>query len=544
LTPLTDLFPSEHLLSRYLNQEKEIIDLYPGHFQSEKDWESVIQKRLAFPTETRKALHSAMVRQNSGISAKTDYNLEQLAESNTVVIVTGQQAGFFGGPLYTLVKTLSAIKWAEELAIRHPDTNFVPVFWLEVEDHDFREIAVYQQPEKPALLFQESENEAYFQISARKIPASFTEFLDQVNSQLPETDFKADMVEKLKTSYKPGDSYATAFLALIRDWFADYGLLVLNPSDPEIKKLALPLFTKELTSQLAGKSVSVQTRSMVERSIPVQLTPRTVNLFMIRNGKRLGLELVPDRKLKLAGTDETYTIEQVISLINENPGSVSPNVVTRPLFQDTVLPTVGVILGPGEFSYWGQLKLAYNETETVMPLCIPRTSGVFVEPAIQRLLEKFRKTPEEIMNNPDWSESELKKLSGIDTDVEFEKIKKDLNSLFGGHLPMIKSIDSTLEDTWNGLNARTVQSVEQFFSRLEKSVKKSQEVAFGQMKRLDSSLMPEEKWQERSVSGLYFLVKYGPDWIKDLYSQVTTEPVFHIFRPSILNKSNRAEEKK
>ncbi|MBN8704578.1 MAG: bacillithiol biosynthesis cysteine-adding enzyme BshC [Bacteroidetes bacterium] len=544
MTPLTDLFPPEHLLSRYLNQEKEIVDLYPGHFQSDKDWESVIQKRMSFPSDTRKALHSAMVRQNSGISAKTDYNLEQLAKSNTVVIVTGQQAGFFGGPLYTLVKTLSAIKWAEELSGRYPKTNFIPVFWLEVEDHDFKEIAIYQQPEKSTLVFPEPETEAYFQISARQIPESFSDFLDQVITQLPETDFKADMVEKLRKSYQPGDSYASAFLTLARGWFADYGLLVLNPSDPEIKRLALPLFTKELTSQLAGKSVSIQTKSMVDRSIPVQLTPRTVNLFMIRNGKRLGLELISDNKLKLAGTDNSFTVEQVISLINENPGSVSPNVVTRPLFQDTVLPTVGVILGPGEFSYWGQLKLAYNETETVMPLCIPRTSGVFVEPAIQRLLEKFGKTPEEIMKNPDWSEAELKNLSGVDSDLEFRKIKNEFNSLFADRLPMIKSVDSTLEDTWNGLTGRTVQSVEQFFSRLEKSVKKSQEVAFGQMKRLDSSLMPEGKWQERSVSGLYFLVKYGPDWIKDLYSQVTTEPVFHIFRPSIPNKSNRAEEKK
>lgn len=544
MTPLTNLFSPEHLLSRYLNQEKEIVDLYPGHFQNEKDWESVIQRRMSFPTETRKALHSAMVRQNSGISAKTDYNLEQLAKSNTVVIVTGQQAGFFGGPLYTLVKTLSAIKWAEELAIRFPETNFVPVFWLEVEDHDFKEIAVYQQPEKPALLFQESENEAYFQISARKIPASFIDFLDHVISQLPETDFKLGLAEKLKAAYQPGNSYATAFLDLIRDWFADYGLLVLNPSDPEIKRLALPLFTKELTSQLAGKSVSLQTKSMTEKSIPVQLTPRTVNVFRIRNGKRLGFDLTPDNKLKLAGSEDSFPIDEVIGQINENPGILSPNVVTRPLFQDTVLPTVGVILGPGEFSYWGQLKLAYEKTETVMPLCIPRTSGVFIEPAIQRLLEKFGQTPEAVMKNQDWSEAELKKLSGFDTDSEFATFKYELNLLFTNRLPMVKQVDSTLEDTWNGLSGRTVQSVEQFFSRLEKSVKKNQEVAYGQMKRLDSNLMPEGKWQERSVSGLYFIVKYGPDWIKDLYSQVTTEPVFHIFRPLMQNKSNRAEDNK
>lgn len=542
MTPLSQLFSSEHLLSRFLNKEKEILELFHGHFQGEKDWESVIQKRLAFPSETRKALHQAMVRQNSGISPETDQNLETLARQNTVVVVTGQQAGFFGGPLYTLYKILSAIKWAEELAIRHPETNFVPVFWLEVEDHDFKEIAVYKQPEKQPLSFPELENEAYFQISARQIPENFSDFLDQVSSQLPETDFKNEAVEKLKKSYHQANSYADAFLTLIRDWFADFGLLVINPSDPEIKRLALPLFSKELTTQIARKSVSQQSKIMREQSIPVQLTPRTVNLFLIKNGRRLGLELLPDGRIKLAGTQDVFQVEEINRQINENPGMVSPNVVTRPLFQDTVLPTVGVIVGPGEFSYWGQLKLAYDQTETPMPLCIPRTSGVFIEPAIQRLLEKFGQNPVEIMENTDWSAAELKKLAGVDTDAEFSKIRNELNLLFSSHLPMIKSVDSTLEDPWNGLNARTIQSVEQFYSRLEKSVKKSQEVAFGQMKRLDSNLLPDGIWQERSVSALYFLVKYGPDLIKDLFNQVTTEPVFHIFKPLMQNKQNRAEE--
>lgn len=542
MTPLTNLFPPEHLLSRFLKNDPYMVDLYSGHFFNEADWKSVIEKRTAFPAETRKALHAAMVRQNTGISDKTDQNLAKLALKNTVVIVTGQQAGFFGGPFYTLLKTLSAIKWAEDLSARFPETNFVPVFWLEVEDHDFKEIAVYKQPELQGLTFPENENEAYFQISARTVPAHFSDFIDQVSSQLPETDFKAGFIEKLNNAFQSGKSFADAFLAFVRDWFADFGLLVLNPSDPEIKRLGLPVFTKELQTQIAGKSVTAQTKSMVERSIPVQLTPRSINLFMIRNGRRSGLELLPDQKIKLAGTNEVLSSDEILNRILENPALISPNVVTRPLFQDTVLPTAGVILGPGEFSYWGQLQLAYQQTQTVMPICIPRTSGVFIEPAVQRLLEKFSITPEQIIKNPEWSEIEFRKLTGTDVASEFDQIKSELTALFSDRKTFVKSIDPTLEDPWNGLSARTIQTIEQFYSRLDKAVRKTQDVTVNQMKRLDANLLPDGIWQERSVSSLYFLVKYGPGLIKDLYGQVTTEAGFHIFKSTVQNIQNRVEE--
>lgn len=528
---VTDLFPEPHLLNFYLKQDPVIRPFFPLNYQNPADWNSILSERISFPADIRETVHQVLEKQNRGISPQIDRNLEVFKQENSVVIVTGQQAGFFGGPLFTLFKTLSAVKWCEELKEKFPGVNFIPVFWVETEDHDFQEIAWFRQPEKPATSFNQSTDDRYLQIQYRKVSQEFESYLEEIKQELPKTEFFEPIWQDILTSLSDG-SFSGSFVSLMQKWLSGFGILFLTPADPEIKKIGYRVLKTEIESGILCNEVKKQSGLLIQAGFTPQVTPRTLNCFYIRNGRRYGLEFTENGRILLAGLNETFLPEDFLKETDSRPESLSPNVVSRPLFQDTVLPTAGVILGPGELSYWAQLSGAYTALGTPMPLAIPRTFGLVCEPQVERLLGKFKLDAGQILLMPHLIESKITDETGFQAEKEFRQFWRNLEPYFISVQNMTGGIDPTLIDSWTQLTGRTSQSFSQFFDRLEKTSRKKKETEISQLKRIRENLLPDGQWQERSVSFLYFLVKYGPDFITAVYNQMTCDPYFHIFTPS------------
>lgn len=528
--PLSKIYHSNHLLADFINQSEKLKPFYEGHPSNPSDWKNIIKRRTDFPLSRRNEVADVLRHQSHSTNQKVLNNIDLLRKPNTFALVTGQQAGFFGGPLYTFFKTLSTIKWAEQLKKQFPEQHFVPIFWLEIEDHDFKEIAGFTSPENATLFFSNNDSNTYQQIAHRKIPSEFSNFLTTIFSSLQDTDFKNNLEEKITTFYKEGESYGEAFKQFMHFLFDEYGLIICDPTDVRLKKIAKPIFEKEILSSSSEPNISNQTKRLIQAGYTAQVIPRQINTFFVKDGVRLGI-IKEENTYFLQGSEQTFSQEELVHLLDHHPEYFSPNVVLRPLYQDFILPTIGISVGPGELSYFMQFKSNYDDFGIPFPILTPRAFGLILEPAIERLLDKLALNIESVLTTSDLQKFYLEQNQLTDYQQEFAKLKSIIENLMTEKSDLVKNIDSTLDDTWKSQIGKTIIGIDQFEQRLAKSIKRNENTALNQIKRIQSHVLPEGHPQERTISILYYLAKYGTELISSLYEQIETSSEFQIFYP-------------
>ncbi len=528
--PVSAIYPNNKILNHFLDQSQSLKPFYAGHPSNESDWQEIIGKRKSFSPEIRSQVTEILKKQNALYpSEKLQKNIELLSKPNTFVIVTGQQAGFFGGPLFTFFKTLSTIKWAEELSTKYPEYNFVPVFWIEIEDHDFGEIARFSIPEKQEIKFEDKTSNFYEQIVHRNIPDDFSEFKELVFSSLPQTDFLDEYKQLINSAYSTGNKFGEAFKIFMHDLFDEFGLILCDPTDLELKKLGGSVFQKEVLNHPSFDVISASSKQLEESGFHPQVTPRAINTFFVEDGKRLGL--IPDGENYLVqGTEKKISRSEIEKLLVDHPEKFSPNVVLRPLFQDTVLPVVGISVGPGEMSYFMQFKSLYAEFGVPYPILVPRTFGVITEPPVERIIDKFSINPVDVFTDETFFKTFIAKKTGLDLNSDLSNLKSGIESVMKTKSSLIQSIDPTLVDTWNSQIGKTFQGIDQFYQRLEKSLKKQEETTIQQLKRIEDHLLPGGDPQERKHSVLFYLAKYGKYFTHHLYKQIELDNQFRFFK--------------
>lgn len=528
--PVSSIYPNNKILNHFLDQSPSLKQFYGGHPSNETDWLEIIEKRKSFSSEIRIEVSKILKKQNALFpSEKLQKNIELLSKHNTFVIVTGQQAGFFGGPLFTFFKTLSTIKWAEELSVKYPQYNFVPVFWIEIEDHDFAEIARFSIPEKDEIKYEDKTSNFYEQIVHRNIPEEFSGFTEQVFSTLPQSDFLEEYKQLINAAYLPGNKFGEAFKIFMHHLFDEFGLILCDPTDSQLKKLGSSVFQKEVLNQPSADLISATSKNLEDSGFHPQVTPRAVNTFFVEDGKRLGL--VPDgENYLIQGLDKKLSKTEIEKLLIDHPEKFSPNVVLRPLFQDTVLPVIGISVGPGEMSYFMQFKSLYAEFNIPYPILVPRTFGVILEPPVERIIDKYSINPVDIFTDETFFKTFISKKTGLDLSSELTKLKTEMESVMKSKSDLINSIDPTLVDSWNSQIGKTFQGIDQFYQRLEKSLKKQEETTIQQLKRVEDHLFPGGDPQERKHSVLFYLFKYGKYFTHHLYKQIELDNQFRFFK--------------
>ncbi len=475
------------------------------------------------------------------ISGKQAANIKTLANENAFAVVTGQQVGFFGGPLYTVLKTCTTIELSEKLNSYYKNkSGFVPVFWLEDNDHDNLEAsqaAIFDKEYKIEHLFcMEGVSKADRTcVSERQFDKTVKTALEKIEEILPETKYKNDLILKLRKIYKPGESWGDAFITLFNSWFGSKGLLFIKASEVRKKGLCKEPVMREL--QTIGKSEEIIDRAntLLEQSgYHIQAKSFGVNLFFHDKNERYRINKVsPDSSasLKIAKRqDDTqfdcngkiFSYDELIKLAEKEPRLFSPNVLLRPVFQDYILPTAAYIGGPSEIGYTAQIKELYEYFSVPMPAFLPRHSASIINSHSARFLDKQKLEPLYFTKKFEEIESEL---NNILFDKNIEKLFMKTRSQITKNYEEIKNesakIDPTLIRTGAAACHKSLEHLDSLEKKIQTAQKRVHEMIYAQYRQVSNFFYPEGTMQERMFSAINFMNLTGEEQFLNLLDELT-----------------------
>ncbi len=390
-----DIPGHQNLFLDYLYEYDNLKDFYKHNFRNREQYKKIFKNITASDNAVRTRLKNILSSQYADInpSDKTQKNIDLLARDNTLTIVTGQQLGILGGPLYTFYKIITVIKLSNHLNSRYDEFNFVPVFWLEGDDHDFNEvrtISVFNNDNQVNKIGYKDEvepDEAKKSIGITEFDESIYEFFNELDNNLRDTEFKKPLLDKLKRMYESGNTFKTSFRQLIHSFFDDFGLVLLDPQDKQVKDLLKPVFRKEINDFREHTQRLVHVSAKLEETYHAQVKVHPVNLFFSTDDGRYSIEPV-DKEFRLKRKRKNFTKEELLDLVENEPERFSPNVLLRPICQDYILPTAFYVGGPSEVSYFAQLLPLYDLFKIPAPIIYPRSSVTLLEVNIKKTLDK------------------------------------------------------------------------------------------------------------------------------------------------------------
>ncbi|GAA6770895.1 bacillithiol biosynthesis cysteine-adding enzyme BshC [Flavobacterium sp. CGRL2] len=415
------------LMQDYLDQKTELKPLYNNFPTLENFEKQIAEKASNFDNNNRTALVDTLKKQyeNIDISESTQHNITLLALENTFTITTGHQLNIFTGPLYFLYKIISTINLTKELKSKYPSYNFVPVYWMATEDHDFEEINYFNFKGKKIRWNAESTGPVG-RLSTKGLEDLFEVYSKELGSSSNANTLK-DLFEE---AYLKHENLADATRFLANSLFSNYGLVIIDADNTDLKRVFIPYVKNELENQTSFKEVQKSIENLSDYTI--QVNPREINLFYIEDKLRERI-IFEDDKYWVNNTKISFSKEEILKLVDSNPEKFSPNVIMRPLYQEIILPNLCYIGGGGEIAYWLELKAFFDAVNITFPILLVRNSVLLAT-------EKQAKKADNL--NLSWkdlfSKSEVlintitRKLSPfpIDLTEQKEALEKQFNYLF------------------------------------------------------------------------------------------------------------------
>jgi bacillithiol biosynthesis cysteine-adding enzyme BshC len=529
------------LFEAYVNDFNNVKTFYQFNFLS--DWDAAIQKRAGHKFE-RKKLTDILTAQNRKWEAPRAVleNISQLISPDCLAVVTGQQAGIFTGPLYTIYKIITAIKLSEWLKTEHPKYTFIPCFWLEVDDHDFKEINHIQfftkENELHRLELSEEARDDSKPVYMRYLKADIAGWKSEIKDKLFQTEFMGSVLESFFEAYSSQSSFVDAFARLVLKFFGENGLVVMNPADPEVKKLGRPIYQKAIEApEKIQHLLKNRNTALAQSQLPVQIQfhpEQTLLFYTDAKDQRVRIDFNEknDFLLKYGDKYERLEHQKLISIIEESPERISPNVALRPLIQDSVLPTVGYVAGPAEVAYFAQVSTLYDHFEQAMPVIYPRHRMTIVESKIQKIIEKLGIDFNELFSHrSDFWEYFIQQKQGKNTFDKVAAIQSEISAKLGDLEKIVSEVDPTLINAIQKTGQKIDSGIELIMSKITNAIKQREAVEMDQVKRALLFVFPEDNYQERVINIIYFLIKYGPDLVSNLLQELPldTRPHYLIY---------------
>jgi bacillithiol synthase len=447
----------------------------------------------------------------------------KLADPAAVAIVTGQQAGLFGGPLFTLFKAITALKLAERLTREH-QTNAVAVFWVEGEDHDWNEVrscTVLDESLAPKTIsLPENAAPENTPVARITLDDSVRVAIDELEQSLPATEFRASLVASLRAAYATGSGMADAFAKWLERVLGDRGLVVFDASDPAAKPLAGPVFSRELVSPGETiKRAATAGEGLTSRGYhsQVQAADGGVALFRMGDARR---PLRQQNGAFVAG-EETFASDALLREARECPAAFSPNVLLRPIVQDTVFPTVAYVAGPNELAYLGQLKSVYEYFGVPMPLMFPRASATLLDSPALRFLQKYQVPLETLQAQDEAALNQLLKAQ-IPPAIEesFDAAGRAIEDRIGRVASALGALDPTLEGAAKSTLGRMQHDLDTLHGKTIQAAKRRDDTLRRQFLRTRALAFPGGHPQERAIGFVSFLNQYGPALVDRLFDEL------------------------
>ncbi len=486
----------------------------------------------------RSGLAAILTRQNTlyGNSPLALENIQKLADEKTVAVVTGQQAGFFSGPLYTIYKALGAVKLCAFYQNRFPGFQFVPVFWMELEDHDFEEVrsvghlTIENEIKKIKYDGGDPANELKNPIHKIVLDSDIGRVIREITSVFNRTDFSDSLFQNVENAYAEGNSVGGAFAKWMAFLLGKFGLILMDPSDPDFKKLARPIFRKELENASAvHERLTEQSRALTQAGFAVQVETQPVNLFLLddKTGK-LPFNVNARNKFRLSLDDTKNHGGPLQEILEQTPERFIPNVVLRPVVQDFLLPTFAYIGGPSEIAYFAQFKTIYGFFGVTEPMIVPRPFVTLLEKKNKKVLDKYGVTLTEVFNEASGIlERVALKSSGVPMASRFEDFLATTKAQFSEIEKQMIRIDPTLKGAAATALEKITQAVKVLESKSGDAEKRNLELTHSQLSKALTHLVPNGNFQERELNVLYYLNKYGMTLIDTVYQNIDPESCDH-----------------
>lgn len=523
-----DEIPSQSkLFVEYQKNPRNLAGYYPNTVESHTEISAYIPQVLENYKADRNAVCDALAEMNRsfGASEKTFENINLLRENDCVAVVTGQQAGLFSGPLYTIYKALSAVKLGE--CLRGRGFKAVPVFWIASEDHDFEEVSkasVINKQGNVAEVKNEPEREAEnLPVGYVKIDDSIGETIEKLFDELPQTEFTAELKNSIEEIWKSGEYFSDAFIFTLTKIFDKYGLIMLDPLNEKLKKIAAPIYVEaikksdEIVSALIKRS-----EELVEKGFHAQVlvTDDYFPLFWQAKDKtRNSLKKSKSGTFKTKDDSRELTIEELAEIATSDPQRFSPTVVLRAAVQDYILPTVCYFGGGAEVAYFAQSGEVYRILNRPQTPIFHRQSFTIVEAKHRRTMEKYDLNFKDLLrgkeeNLPNIVENFLNpEMTEIFADAE-EKINFELNRLNENLI----EIEPTLAENLKTRRRKIAYHLENIRNKFHKAQIEKDETINRRIGTLFDEILPHKALQERTINVLTFLNLYGfyfTDWIYD-----------------------------
>ncbi|MBF4473491.1 bacillithiol biosynthesis cysteine-adding enzyme BshC [Flavobacterium sp. HJJ] len=511
------------LINDYLDQKPELKPLY-NHFPTLENFKKQIEeKKINFNNngnDKRQTLVSVLKSQYAelNVSKETLNHIELLNNSNTFTVTTGHQLNLFSGPLYFLYKIISTINLTKELKAEYPEYDFVPVYWMATEDHDFEEINYFSFKGKKFHWNRESTGPV-----GRLSTEGLKDFLE-IYAQEIGSSTNANTIKKLfEDSYIKHDNLANATRYLANELFGSSGLVILDADNQDLKRSFIPYIKEELLQQTSFKAVSETIEQM--KNYFVQVNPREINLFYIEDNLRERIVL-ENGIYKVNHTKIEFTEAEILALLESNPEKFSPNVIMRPLYQEVILPNLCYIGGGGEIAYWLELKSFFAAAKVTFPMLLIRNSVLLVTEKQSKKADRLNLTWSDLFTNQNTLVNRItQKLS--DFPIDFKEQKDALRKQFEALLELANHTDKSFLGAVKAQEVKQTKGLENLEKRLLIAQKRKFHDELQRIIDLQNELFPNQSLQERQANFSEFYLENGEQLIPQLMNQLN--PLEHNF---------------
>ena len=436
-------------------------------------------------------------------------NIELLKSETTFTVTTGHQLCVAGGPLFFLYKIITTINLAKGLKQRFPEYNFVPVYWMATEDHDFEEIS-------SIFLFNKTLKwEQAIKGATGRIPtASLPPFLDELIAMFGEGNNAEDLKKILNESYYREVSLSAATRHFVLSLFGEDGLVVMDADNRNLKASFEKVLKDELLNQPSFKLVS-DTNEKLSENYKVQVIPRALNLFYLDNELRERLVQAPDEHFEVVNTELAFRKQILLDVLDQKPEFFSPNVVLRPVYQEFILPNLAYVGGPGEIAYWLELKTVFEHHHVFYPMLVPRNHALILNEKTYTKFTQLGFKLEDIFNEEQSLVSDF--VATLDeSKLNIVEEKEQIAAIYTAIQSRFNSVDPTLSGAVAAEQQKAINGLENLDKKLIGALKRRNEVELAQIKNLTLAVNPNRKPQERELNFIPFYLRGGKAFIQDL----------------------------
>ncbi|MBR2563599.1 MAG: bacillithiol biosynthesis cysteine-adding enzyme BshC [Paenibacillus sp.] len=454
-------------------------------------------------------------------------SITRLVEENAMVVTGGQQSGLLSGPLFVIYKAASVVAAARE-AEKHLKRPVIPVFWIAGEDHDWDEVNHTYLPDSLGNI-QKVKLQGHFKgkDSVSNVQVKWEQWetmLGQVQHVLPDTVHKPGLIKLITEIHQSSTNLSDAFARLISALFAKTGLVLMDAADPELRKLEKPVFERLIRENHALRTAYLQGASHVQQAgyaMPAEVAEDGANLFYIHEGSRLLLmqkdNLYQDRKGLVS-----FTEERLLQELNDHPERFSNNVLTRPLMQDALLPVAAVILGNGEIAYWSLTREAFRTFGLQMPIILPRLSFTILEEVHLKHMKEYGLSFQDVQCRMDEKKEKwLTEQETFQVEERFAQIREQFMALYQPLLNEVAEVHPGLKRIGEANLGKMNEQIQYLERQTRKAIEDKHQVSLRHWNGIQNALFPMDKPQERVHNALFYLNRYGTDWIEDMIEAST-----------------------